>query len=392
MKQIAYIKEEKKSSLAKRHPWLYTGSFLSVEAASGEAITILDRNGGFLCRGLYTEKSKIAVRIFTWNDEPLDRKWFERRLSTAINRRKTETADDYEGARRLVYSEADGLPGLIIDRYAGLLVIQALTVGIAKRIGMITEIITSLTGLHDVVRVDDIEMARKEGFEPVRAVVSGKYDGEMEIREHGLTYRVDPFKGQKTGFYLDQRINRKSVGAYAAGKNVLDLFCYSGGFTCNAMAGGAAEICCIDSSDTALELLQRNVIANFGDDNRLSVRREDVFSALRNLKKEEARFDLIVLDPPKLAPSRRDLDKALRGYKDLALHALSLLNDTGILMTFSCSQAVSQETLEEVTRWASFDAGCDLRLRERLLQADDHPVILSFPESEYLKGCMFEKC
>jgi 23S rRNA (cytosine1962-C5)-methyltransferase len=291
-----------------------------------------------------------------------------------------------------LHGESDGLPGLIADRYGDALVIQVLSAGCeAWRETLVAKLLEK-SGCSRVYERSDTDARELEGLPASSGLIFGPAaNGPLRIVEHGVEYEVDVGSGQKTGFYLDQRENRRHLGRLAAGREVLDCFCYTGGFTLSALAGGARSVLAIDSSAQALAQAKRNLELNRIAPDRAQWLDADVFQALRRLQRDERRFDLIVLDPPKFAPTPKDAARAARGYKDINLNALKLLRPGGLLATFSCSGGVSAELFQKIVAGAAADAGAPLLLRERYRAAPDHPVRIEFPEGEYLKGLLLER-
>ena len=368
------------------HPWIFSGAVAGVggEPSAGDTVRVEDARGGFLGWGHYHPDSRIRVRILERRpDVRVDEDWWSGRLAAAIARRRKLLADD-AGACRLVFSESDLLPGLVVDRYRDLLVLQVHTPGAEGMRAMTLECLRLLLAPGRIVDRSDEEHRRLEGLAP--AVPDAASPAPLEIREDGLRFNIDPVAGQKTGFYIDQRLNRPLVAAWASGRRVLDVFCYTGAFSAHAARAGAASLTLIDSSAEALAAAARHLELNgFGAVPR-EARRGNAFAELRRLRDEGRSFDLVILDPPRLAPTRSQAAKAARAYKDANLLAMKLLAPEGILATFSCSGGIEPAHFREIVRWAALDAGRDVQLLQKLGQPPDHPVRLSFPESEYLKG------
>ncbi len=387
------IKPGKEKSILRRHPWIFSGAVLRTEPMApgpgpGEIVQIRDHKGSFLAKGYYNPASKICARILEFREDvAIDSAWWESSIKSSIGRRSYLAADS--DAMRLVYAEADFLPGLIVDRYGKTIVIQALTAGIDKVKNMIAEIIDSILKPGAIYEKSDPDIRALEGLPPLSGPLSGgsvPASGDIVITENGIRYIVDPVHGQKTGFYLDQRDNRMILSSYASGREVLDCFCYTGGFTLAALKGGAASAVSVDTSEEALEALKKNLLNNNIPAGRCQALREDAFTLLRKYRDEGRLFDMIVLDPPKFAPSRKHRDKAMRAYKDINLLAMKALRPGGLLATFSCSGGISSADFKMALGWASIDAGREVQAVRTLTQAPDHPVRLSYPESEYLKG------
>ena len=367
------------------HPWIFKGDVADVsDVAPGSVVTVVDSATRFIGRGFYNPRPALCCRILTREDESIDRAFFQRRLTAAVARR-----DPAAEATRLVWSEGDGLPGLVIDRYGPVAVVQCLTLGMSR---VREAILSALRGaVGDVVAFarDDDVAASLEGFEPSRGWLGEPGPETVVVAEGPVKLRVAFGIGQKTGLYLDQSENRRRIGALAAGRTVLDAFAYTAGFTCHALAGGGDGAVCIESSPDAVAGARANLDAN-GFLPRAEIVPANVFDELRRLDHERQRFGLIVLDPPPFARSRAAIEAAARGYKEINLRAMRLLEPGGVLATFSCSHHVSEETFTDICRDAAADAGVELRILEALTQAPDHPTLLGIPETRYLKGLLLE--
>ena len=338
-------------------------------------------------RGFFNPRPALCCRIVTWKDEALDGAFFSQRLAAAVDRRARGGA--LPEVARLVWSEADGLPGLVVDRYGPVVVVQCLTLGMARVQRDLVAGLGGRLGNLPVFRADDAVMAQMEGFEPVAGWVDRPGPDEIVVDEGGVRMAVRPGAGHKTGLYLDQADNRARVGAAAGPGDVLDAFAYTAGFACHALRRGARRAVCVESSAEAIAGARRNLELN-GLADRAEIRAVNAFDELRRLDRERARFDLVVLDPPPFARSRTALADALRGYKEINLRAMRLLAPGGRLATFSCSHHVDDTTFEATCRAAATDAAVRLRLVDRLTQAPDHPVLLTVPETRYLKGLLLE--
>ena len=372
-----------------RHPWIFSGALARVQGyvGRGDVVEVCDAVGEWLARGTWSSGSQIRTRLFTWQaDEPLDDDLLRRRMERAIAARTALGYTAPDGACRLIYAESDGLPGLIVDHYAGYLVVQLLTQGMAVRADAIVRLLVELLQPRGIYERSDAEVREKEGLPPSEGLLWGDEPPERLVtQQQGGRFLVDIRAGQKTGTYLDQARNRTQVAAYCAGQEVLDCFCYSGGFTVAAGRAGARQITAIDSSAGALELLGDNLALN-----ELATPVEpiagDVFKLLRQYRYEERQFDVVILDPPKFAHAHSQLERATRGYKDINLIAMQILRPGGVLATFSCSGLISADLFQKVVFSAALDARRDVQVIERLTQAPDHPLLLTFPEGEYLKG------
>lgn len=380
----------KEKPVLQRHPWIFSGAIASVQGyvGRGDAVDVVSSGGDWLGRGTWSSGSQIRVRLFTWErEEALDEQMLRSRVERAIEARQTLLANDRSGdSARLVFAESDGLPGLIVDRYGNFLAVQFLTQGMAIRAEQITALLAEIVQPRGIYERSDAEVREKEGLPISEGVLWGEVPPEqLVIRQHTLKFYTSLQSGQKTGFFLDQARNRRQVAAYCEGKDVLDCFSYSGGFTLYAAQAGPRTLAAIDSSAAAIQTLRANLELNRID---IPVETEvaDVFQKLRQYRYEKRQFDVIILDPPKFAHATSQLERATRGYKDINLIAMQLLRPGGLLATFSCSGLVSPDLFQKVVFGAAVDARRDVQVIERLTQAPDHPVLLTFPEGEYLKG------
>jgi 23S rRNA (cytosine1962-C5)-methyltransferase len=384
------LKAGREKSLLRRHPWIFSGAVARVdgEPALGETVALRASGGAFLAWGAYSPRSQIVARVWSWNEqEPPGPALMRALLARAITMRREQLADAQ--AVRLVHGESDGMPGLVVDRYAGVLVLQVSSAGAARWREAIADALVALTGVHDIYERSDADVLALEGLAQQVGVLRGAAPHDpLIIEEHGLKLAVSVLRGHKTGYYLDQRDNRRLVRGLSSGREVLDCFCYTGGFALNALAGGARRVTAVDSSAEALAALRDNVQRNGLDGGRVECVEADVFEQLRRLRNESRRYDLIVLDPPKFAPTAALAERAARGYKDINLLALKLLAPGGLLVTFSCSGGVSRDLFQKIVAGAAADAGIDAQILRWLSAAPDHPVALGFPEGEYLKGLL----
>ena len=378
---------------ARVHPWIFKGDVADVvDVEPGAVVTVVDSTGGFVGRGFYNPRPALCCRILTWRDEAIDAGFWRRRMEAALAHR--ERAGVGTTAGRLVWSEADGLPGLVVDRYGEVLVVQCLTLGVMRARADVVAALQSVLGDRPVFAVDDPVPARLESFEPLRGWLDTPGPPSVVVDEtsaagvvhFGVTFGT----GHKTGLYLDQRDNRARVGALARGRDVLDAFSYTAGFACHTLVGGARRAVCLESSPDAVAGARGNLALN-GVSLRAEVRAVNAFDELRRLDRARERFGLVALDPPPFARSRETVEAARRGYKEINLRAMRLLAPGGILATFSCSHHVSVQDFEEICRAAAFDAGVSLRVLATLSQTADHPVLLAVPETRYLKGLLFER-
>ncbi|KVD44852.1 23S rRNA methyltransferase [Burkholderia ubonensis] len=399
--QTVTLKPSKDKSLLRRHPWIYANAIDRVDGnpAPGATVIVRAHDGRFLARGAYSPHSQIRVRVWSFDEnEPIDHAFFKRRVQRAVAHRNTMVSGT--GAVRLVFGEADGLPGLIVDHYVedsgaasprGQLVCQFMAAGVEAWKDAIVAALVGATGCPNVYERSDVSIREKEGLEQTTGVLAGDPPPATLItNENGVRYHVDVPNGHKTGFYVDQRDNRALVTQYANGRDVLNCFCYTGGFSLAALKGGAARVVSIDSSGDALALAQQNVVANGFDPARASWLDADAFKTLRRLVDEGERFDLIVLDPPKFAPTRDSVDRAARAYKDINLSGFKLLRPGGLLFTYSCSGAIDMDLFQKIVAGAAADAKVDARILKRLGAGVDHPLLSAFPEGEYLKGLLLQ--
>jgi 23S rRNA (cytosine1962-C5)-methyltransferase len=384
------LKPGRAQSLQRRHPWIFSGALQTVEAgpASGETVLVLDSSKKPLAWASWSPDSQIRCRIWSFDTRvTIDAAFFRLRLQQAIRlREQNGLMGGAHSACRLIYSESDGIPGLIVDRYGDWLVAQFLSAGAEYWKDTIVGLLHELLPDRSIFERSDAGVREKEHL-PLR---TGRLAGVeppdcIEIAEHGLRYRVDVHRGHKTGFYLDQRANRLRMRELARG-DVLNCFSYTGGFAVAALAGGARRAVNVDSSAEALRMANDNARLNGLDIERVENIEANVFEQLREFKRVQRTFDVIVLDPPKLIDSRQALDRGARAYKDVNMQALSLLNPGGLLMTFSCSGLLAPQLFQKIVADAALDAGRRGVIVERLSQSPDHPVALNFPEGEYLKG------
>ena len=387
------VRAGREKSLHRRHPWIYSGAIERVDGApgSGDTVDVRAHDGAFLAKAAYSPSSQIRARVWSFAPETIDAAWFARRVRAAVEAR-ADMLDAAHTACRLVHGESDGLPGVVADRYGDTIVVQLTSAGAEAWRGAIVDALLAATGASTAVERSDADVRTLEGLAPRVGVVAGALAGPVGILEDGIVHRVDVLGGQKTGFYLDQRDNRRRVRALARGRAVLNAFCYTGGFTLAALAGGARETVSIDSSADALSLARSNLAANPGlAGGAASWREADVFAELRRLRDEGRRFGLVILDPPKFAPTAALAARAARAYKDINLLAFKLLEPGGLLATYSCSGGVSADLFQKIVAGAALDARADAAIVGRFAASADHPVALAFPEGDYLKGLLVRK-
>jgi 23S rRNA (cytosine1962-C5)-methyltransferase len=385
------LKKGKEKAAILRHPWIFSGALDKIKGKpeNGEVVAVRSADKEFLAYAYYNDQSRVALRLLEWDESTvIDENWYRQKLKNAIASR-SHVLNENTNTCRLVFSEADFLPGLIVDKYDNFLSLQVLSAGIeAVQADIISILIEELkpAGIFDK---SDAGARKHENLEPAQGLLWGENPPEfIEVRENGIKYHINIAEGQKSGFYCDQRDNRQILAAYTKDKTVLDCFCYSGGFTLNSLQQGAAQVTSVDSSALAVETLQHNLGLNGFDAARQVSIQSDVNKQLRVFKEQGQQFEVLVLDPPKYAPSRSALDRAARAYKDLNRLGMLLLKPGGILATFSCSGAVDMETFKQIIAWAALDAGREVQIIKQFNQPEDHPVRVSFPEGEYLKGLL----
>ena len=390
------LKPGKEKSLKRHHPWVFSGAIARVEGTpgSGETVRVSAHDGEFLAQAAFSPQSQIRARVWSWEQSAtIDAAFIAHTVASSAARRGGAIAT------RLIHGEADGLPGIVADRYNDTAVVQLLSAGAEHWRDTIADALAALPGITRVYERSDADVRVLEGLAPCIGLLRGTAlplggtaspDG-IVIHEGAVQYRIDIANGHKTGFYLDQSVSRTRLGADAAGRDVLNCFCYTGGFSLAALKGGAKSVLSIDSSGPALELARENVRLNGLDESRAEWREADVFKALRELRDQGRTFDLIVLDPPKFAPTPATVERAARAYKDINLLGFKLLRPGGKLYTFSCSGGVSADLFQKIVAGAAVDAEVEARIEARLCAAPDHPVLLSFPEGEYLKGLVLQR-
>jgi len=384
------LKPGREKSLLRRHPWVFSGAIERLEGGPvgiGETVAVQTASGEPLGWGAYSPHSQIAIRLWSFSSaEDIALPFFERRLRAALAARAELHARTDLDAYRLVNAESDGLPGLIVDQYGDVLVMQLGSAGPEHWRDTFADILQEQCAPVCIYERSDSDGRELEGLPKRCGVVRGTLPEKVEVTENGLRFAVDVAEGQKTGYYLDQRDNRALTGTLAQDKDVLNCFCYTGGFSLYALRGGAKSVLSIDASEGALELAKRNVELNGLNASKAEWQCADVFGALRKLRDQNRKFDLIVLDPPKFAPTAAFAEKASRAYKDINLLGFKLLRPGGLLFTYSCSGGISDDLFQKIIAGAALDAGVDAQIVKKLHAAPDHPVLLSFPEGAYLKG------
>ncbi|MBN2390020.1 MAG: class I SAM-dependent rRNA methyltransferase [Anaerolineae bacterium] len=391
-------------SVRRRHPWLFSGAIRRVEGAPspGALVAVHSAEGEFLAWGHYSAASQIRVRMFAWDEDfvPDTADFWRARLERAIAARQPGLADGTTTACRLVNAESDGIPGLVVDRYGDVIVVQYLSAGVDARRELFNDLL--VTGLHPITLYErsDVDVREKERLTQREGLLYGAESPEtVEILENGLRFGVDVRQGHKTGFYLDQRDNRALVreavahfnAAHFNAPTVLNTFAYTGGFAVYALAGGASAVTNVDTSAEALRVGRENLARNGFEEADTEDIEGDAFTVLRELHNQKrtatrSRFDIVILDPPKFAFTQKDVKRAARGYKDINMQAMRLLNPGGLLFTFSCSGAISADLFQKIVFGAALDVKRDAQIVGRMTQSSDHPVALTFPEGEYLKG------
>lgn len=386
----AIIKNDSARTLRYKHPWLFSGAIRKLEGSpeSGETLEVRSEDGDILGYGSYSPKSKIAIRMWSFSQkEKLDEELIRKRITDAVSCRLKSNLLSDSNCFRLISAESDGIPGLIVDKFADYLVCQFLFTGAEYWKGTIVTILNEFIPNKGIYERSDVDIREKEGLPLIKGVLSGSEPPEiLEVNEGDIKYLIDIKNGHKTGFYLDQKVNRLKVAQYAKNAEVLDCFTYTGGFSIAALKGGAKKVTSVDSSAPALEALKKNVQLNSLDLSKIELVEAKVAEQLRKYRDSAKQFDMIILDPPKFIYDRTQLEQATRAYKDINLLAIKLLRKDGILATFSCSQPMTEELFQKMVSYAAVDAGRNVQILEKLGQSPDHPIALNFPESAYLKG------
>lgn len=380
----------REKSLLRRHPWVFSGAVARMEgkAAPGETIDIVDHQGKWLARAALSPASQIRARVWTFDpNETIDIAFFTRRLNQAQQWRDWLAKKDGLDSYRLIAGESDSLPGVTIDRFGNFLVLQLLSAGAEYQRPALVSALQACYPECSIYDRSDVAVRKKEGMELAQGPVSGELPPDLlAIEEHGMKLLVDIKGGHKTGYYLDQRDSRFATRRYVEDKRVLNCFSYTGGFAVSALMGGCRQVISVDTSQDALDVAKQNVELNQLDLSKAEFVRDDVFKLLRKYRDQGETFDVIVMDPPKFVENKSQLHGACRGYKDINMLAIQLLNPGGILLTFSCSGLMTTDLFQKIVADAATDAGRDVQFIEQFRQAADHPVIASYPEGLYLKG------
>jgi 23S rRNA (cytosine1962-C5)-methyltransferase len=384
------LKKSADKFIKRKHPWIFSGTIEKVDGnpSNGETVQILTLDKKLVGSGSYSPTSQIRARVWSFNpEEKIDSDFFERKISMAASFRDKLIDTSITNVYRIINAESDGLPGLIVDRYSDFLVCQFLSAGAEFNKQIIIEILNEDFKPSGIYERSDVEVRTKEGLQPTQGLLKGNVpDDLIEVKENGFKFLVDIKGGHKTGFYLDQRDNRKFISEFSKGKSVLNCFSYTGGFSVYALASGVEKVTQVEASASAIDLSMKNFELNNLNSSLVENINGDVFEVLRKFRDERKTFDLIILDPPKFTESASQIQKASRGYKDINLLAFKLLNQGGILFTFSCSGHISPELFQKIVADSALDSGREVRIIKQLTQSSDHPVSTYFPEGLYLKG------
>ncbi|GGW76708.1 class I SAM-dependent rRNA methyltransferase [Alteromonas halophila] len=387
------LQPNRDKSLRRRHPWVFASAVATVKgkARKGDTVDVCSAEGDWLGRGAYSPDSQIRVRMWSFDkNEIIDNAFFMRRVDSALALRRRLFDESVTNSYRLIAAESDGLPGITVDRYDNVLVLQLLSAGAERqRDKLVWALNKRLPDMHIYER-SDVDVRKKEGLESVTGVVSGTPPQTVTIRENGQRILVDIVHGHKTGFYLDQRDSRQAARRYARDAEVLNCFSYTGTFACAALSGGASHVTNVDVSQPALDLAAQHLTLNNFVGQQCTNVNKDVFTALREYHQQGQQFDMVILDPPKFVDSKATLNRASRGYKDINMYGIHAVRSGGLLFTFSCSGLMPADLFQKIVADAALDAGRTIKIIERLGQATDHPVIGSYPEGYYLKGLICE--
>ncbi|MCW8108735.1 class I SAM-dependent methyltransferase [Alteromonas ponticola] len=393
MSATAILAPQREKSLLRRHPWVFASAIEKIQGRCnrGDTIDVVDSTGKWLGRGAYSPDSQIRIRMWTFEkDESIDNVFFVRRIEQALRLRQRLFDPNITNAYRLIASESDGLPGVTIDIYANIAVLQLLSAGADKHRDKLVWALQKLLPGTKLYERSDVDVRLKEGLEPLVQPLSEDVPESVDIIENGISIRVDVATGHKTGFYLDQRDSRLAAMRYANNATVLNCFSYTGTFACYALKGGAKHVTNVDVSQPALVRASEHLVLNHLDESKCTMVNDDVFNVLRNYHRDQQQFDMVILDPPKFVDSKASLNRAARGYKDINMYGIHAVKPGGLLLTFSCSGLMSADLFQKIVADAALDAGKNIKIIERLAQATDHPVLGAFPEGYYLKGLVCE--
>jgi 23S rRNA (cytosine1962-C5)-methyltransferase len=384
------LKQSREKIIHNKHPWIFSGAVETVSGnpANGETVEILKSNGEIVGRGSYSPNSQIRVRVLSFHpDQKIDNDFLINRIRNSISQRLQFIDMRKTNAFRLINAESDGLPGVVVDKYDEYLVCQLLSAGAEYLKKNIIEILVEEIKPKSIYERSDITVREKENLKPAKGLLFGKEpDDLVEIKENDIKFLVDIKEGHKTGFYLDQSENRDIFSEFVKEKTVLNCFAYTGGFSVYALKAGASRVTNVETSESSNDLALKNIRLNNLEENEIEFVNDDVFKVLRKFRDERKNFDVIVLDPPKFADNASQVTKASKGYKDINLLAIKLLNPGGVLFTFSCSGHITPELFQKIVAGAAIDSGREVKIIKQLSQSPDHPVALNFPEGHYLKG------
>ena len=377
--------------LSTGHLWVFDNEIKGIEGSyeNGDIICVIDGKGRFIGKGFINDHSTITIRLLTFSDEEVNRNFFKRRIENAL-RHRLALGWSQDDSFRIVSSEADFLPGLIVDKYGDTLSIQFTTLGMDRLKDQIVDILKEIFSPEAIIERSDIEVRTKEGLKLRKEVLYGSIEGKKLLKQDGISFSIDLLEGHKTGFYLDQRENRQVIKPFVAGKKVLDCFSYTGAFALYAAYYGAKKVVAVEDSGKVISSLKENIELN-GFENKIEVIKADAFKWMREIYKKGERFGCVILDPPSFVKSKGARDGAQRGYKDINLLGLKLLEEGGYLITSSCSQNISASEFMNILKEAAVDAGCLLQIIEIRSQSKDHPILVSMPETHYLKFIVGKK-
>ena len=383
--KIVRLRKGKSGKLKPGHPWIFKGQILKLTSSvrPGDIVTVISNEDKFVGRGYFNPASGITIRLLTFKDEPINESFIHNRIKEAVGRR--EFLKETTNAKRLVFSEADSLPGLIADIYNDTLVLQIFTLGMENLKPAVLKAIKETIDPKFIYEKSDSPFRKIEKLKPIKEWIGNTGDTNVRIQEGSAKFIVDIAKGHKTGFYLDQRRSRLALRSISKGKKVLDLFCYTGGFSINAALGGAKKVLGIDIKKDWLDLARKNAVINDVSDT-IELSDADAFQGLKNICNSGEKFDIIVVDPPSFLRSKKDLISAAKGYREINTLAFDALSDGGILCTFSCSHNMPNKIFSDIIKDAAAGSGKKFTILKRCRQDKDHPIIKEIPETEYLKG------